>query len=114
MKEIINVEFNKRELGHATFQVQKRVEEMIMLFESNVNNKLEILSSTKNNNDMNPTSDSESIPTRNHTGDKWYHWDGKYRRVPYDWEFSKKMTLCITWNQMFLEDHNTKFVYLSI
>ena len=88
MKEISIVKFNKRELENVTFQVQKKVEEMIILFESNVINKLEILSSTKNNNDMNPTSGSKSIPTKNHTGGKWYHWDGKYWRVVlHDWEF---------------------------
>ena len=88
MKEIINVEFGKRELGHATFQVQKQVEQMLISFESNVIKKLEILiSSTKNNKNEIP-SDSKSCPTRNHNNGKWYHWDGKYWRVVlHDWEF---------------------------
>ena len=73
MKEIINVEFDKRQLGHATFQVQKQVEQMLVSFDSHFIKKLETSrNSTKNNKNEN-SSDSESCPTRNHIGDKWYH-----------------------------------------
>ena len=49
MKEIINVEFKKGKLGHANFQVQKEVEQMLVSFESNVIKKLETLSNGTTN-----------------------------------------------------------------
>ena len=114
MKEIINVEFDKREVGHATFQVQKQVEQMLVSFESNIIKKLEPLSNgTTNNKNENSSRDSESYPTRNHTGGKWYHWGGKYRRVPHDWKFPNKMTLPTAWHRWFLEDHKNQVFPLS-
>ena len=107
MKEIINSEFDKRELGHATFQVQKQVEQMLVSFESNVIKKLETFGATSKNENSS-SNESESSPTRNHTGGKWYHWGGKYRRVPHDWEFPNKMTLRTAWHWWFLEDHKNQ------
>ena len=43
MKESINLEFEKREVGHATFQVRKQVEQMVASFEDNVITKLDSL-----------------------------------------------------------------------
>ena len=75
--------------------------------------KLEILCNSAQNNKNVNLSDSESYPARNHTGGKWYHWGGKYQRVPHDWEFPTKMTLHTAWYWQFLEDHKTTFVYFS-
>ena len=36
MKIIINEEFDKREVGHATFQVQKQVQEMLSCFQDKI------------------------------------------------------------------------------
>ena len=46
LDKMINVivdEFDKREVGHATFKVQKQVEDLIASFESNVLNKFDSL-----------------------------------------------------------------------
>ena len=44
MKQVINDEFDKREMGHSTFQVQKQVQDMLASFEANVITKLDGLS----------------------------------------------------------------------
>ena len=58
-------------------------------FEANVITKLEGLGAATNLTNKNQDS---STPT-NISGGKWYHWGGKYRRVPHDWTFPNKMTL---------------------
>ena len=81
IKQVINKEFDKREVGHGTFQVQKQVQDMLTSFEANVITKLEGLSGesrlTKKNQDS-------TTPTTNTSGGKWYYWGGKYRRMPHD------------------------------
>ena len=82
---------------------------MLVSFEPNVIKKLETLrNGTTNNKNDNSSRDFESCPTRNHTGGKWCHWGGKYRRVLHDWEFPNKMTLRTAWHQWFLEDHKNQ------
>ena len=49
MKHVINEEFDKREVGHSTFQVQKQVQDMLASFEANVINKLDGLSAEGSN-----------------------------------------------------------------
>lgn len=73
MKQVINEEFDKREVGHSTFQVQKQVQDMLTSFEANVITKLDGLgtdSSLTNKNQY-----AGSTPTNN-SGGKWYHWGG--------------------------------------
>ena len=105
MKETINLEFDKREVGHATFQVQKQVEQMLTSFEANVITKLDSLGDGKERKDGTP---DDTCPTRNHNGGRWYHWGGKYRRVPHDWVFPNKMTLRTAWHRWFLVDYSNK------
>ena len=80
MKQVINEEFGKREVGHRTFQVQKQVQDMLTSFKSNVITKLEGLGVATILTNKNQDS---STPT-NISGGKWYCWGGKYRRVPHD------------------------------
>ena len=47
MKQVVNEEFDKREVGHSTFQVQKQVHDMLTSFKANVITKLEGLSAAK-------------------------------------------------------------------
>ena len=82
MKETINLELDKREVGHATFQVQKKLGQMLASFEINVITKLDSLIGDGKEKDGTP---NDTGPTRNHNGGRWYHWGGKYRRVPHDW-----------------------------
>ncbi len=77
---------------------------MLILFESKVINKLKSLGTNKDNENEDLTSSGRD-PTRNHTGGRWYHWGGKYRRVPHDLVFLDKMTLRTTWYWWFLVDH---------
>ena len=77
---------------------------MLILFESKVINKLKSLGTNKDNENEDLTSSGRD-PTSNHTGGRWYHWGGKYRRVPYDLVFLDKMTLRTTWYWWFLVDH---------
>ena len=61
---VINEEFDKREVGHSTFQVQKQVQDMLASFEANVITKLDGLSGegssslTHKNNSSTPTNTS--------------------------------------------------------
>ena len=43
MRNVIVDEFDKREVGHATFKVQKQVEDLIASFESKVLHKFDSL-----------------------------------------------------------------------
>ena len=104
MKETINLEFDKREVGHATFQVQKQVEQMLTSFEANMITKLDSLGDGK----LKDGTDTASGTTSNHNGGRWYHWGGKYRRVPHDWVFPNKMTLRTAWHRWFLVDHTNQ------
>ena len=47
MKIIINEEFDKREVGHATFQVQKQVQEMLSCFQDKIIKKVDSLGSKR-------------------------------------------------------------------
>ena len=101
MKILINEEFDKREVGHATFQVQKQVEEMLTSFESRIITKVDAIgnaSSSSNKNHVNKPGGSPG---------KWYYWDGLYRRVPEDWVFPNKMTLRTAFHRYFLFDHTS-------
>ena len=80
MKETINLEFDKREVGHATFQVQKQVDQMLASFEANVITKLDSLGGSKENDDTT----NGTGTARNHNGGRWYHWAVKYQRVCHD------------------------------
>ena len=104
MKDTINLEFDKREVGHATFQVQKQVEQMLTSFEANMITKLDSLGDQK----LKDGTDTAGGTTSNHNGGRWYHWGGKYRRVPHDWVFPNKMTLRTAWHRWFLVDHTNQ------
>ena len=71
MKQVINEEFDKREVGHSAFQVQKQVQDMLASFEANVITKLDGLSG-EGSSSLTHKNDS-STPT-NTSGGKWYHW----------------------------------------
>ena len=47
MKTVINEEFNKRQVGHATFQVQKQVEHMLSDFQDKIIKKVDELGGDK-------------------------------------------------------------------
>ncbi len=73
MKETINLELEKREISHGTFQVQKQVEQMLASFEANVITKLDSLVVDGKEKDGTPD-DTGSM--RKHNGGRWYHWGG--------------------------------------
>ena len=100
MTRVVNEEFDKREVGHRTFQVQKQVQDILTSFEENVITKLEGLGGESRLTNKNQDS---STPT-NISGGKRYHWGRKYRRVPYDWTFPNKITLCTAMHWWFLVD----------
>ena len=74
MAETINLEFDKREVGICTFQVQKQVEQMLTSFKANIITKLNSLG----DDDQMDGTHTDSGPTRYHIVGKWYNLDGKY------------------------------------
>ena len=98
MKTIIKDEFDKCEVGHATFQVQKQVEDMLASFESKIITKVDAIGNA-------PGSFGKDKTKSNDPPRKWYYWDGLYRRVPADWVFPNKMTLRTAFHRYFLFDH---------
>ena len=98
---IIKKEFDQREVGHATFQVQHQVEKMLSSFESRVVTKLDSLKqkSSSSTDECSPNGLSATIE-----GGRWYHWEGHYRKVPSDWNFPNKMTLRTAIHRYYLPD----------
>ena len=102
MKTIINEEFDKREVGHATFQVQKQVEQMLSSFESKIISKVDELGGQNKQGSQGGLSYEAMGANRN-----LFCWGGMYRRVPKDWEFPNKMTLRTAFHRYFLVDHKS-------
>ena len=79
MKQVINEEFDKREIGHSTFQVQKQVQDMLASFKANVITKLDVLSHegssslTHKNDSSTPTNTVLDLPKQD---------DSPYSHVP--------------------------------
>ena len=64
MKETINLEFNNREVGHVTFQVQKQVELILTSSEANMITKIDPVGGGKQINGTH----TGSCPTSYHNG----------------------------------------------
>ena len=105
MKIIINEEFDKREVGHATFQVQKQVEQMLTCFQDKIIKKVDSLGS-KRSNDSSSCDIGSPFGGTSHGG-RWFFWGGAYRRVSEDWVFPNKMTLRSAWHRYFVPDHES-------
>ena len=73
MTQVINEEFDKREVGHSTFQVQKQVQDMLASFEANVITKLDGLSGEGGSS---LTHKNDSSTPKNTSGGNWYHLGG--------------------------------------
>lgn len=75
MKIIINEEFDKRQVGHATFQVQKQVESMLCTFQDKTIQKVDALGANKialsigigPNKSLDPFGDTDH-------GGRWFFW----------------------------------------
>lgn len=106
MKTAINEEFDKRQVGHATFQVQKQVEHMLSAFQDKIIKKVDELGTDKDGLKGSSSSTAKINPFggTEHEG-RWFYWDGAYRRVPEDWVFPNKMTLRSAWHRYHLVDH---------
>ena len=108
MKNIINEEFDKRQVGHATFQVQKQVESMLSTFQDKIIQKVDAISTNKTSQSgmSGPGKGPNPFGGTDHGG-RWFFWRGAYRRVPEDWVFPNKMTLRTAWHRYFLMDHES-------
>jgi hypothetical protein len=102
MKTIINKEFDKREVGHSTFQVQKQVEQMLISFESKIISNVDELGGEIKQGSQGGLSYEAMGANRN-----LFCWGRMYRRVPKDWEFPNKMTLRTAFHRYFLVDHKS-------
>ena len=107
MKTIINEEFDKRQVGHATFQVQKQVETMLSTFQDKIIKKVDALGTDKSTYNGDGTYKNQVPFGRCDHGGRWFFWEGIYRRVPEDWVFPNKMTLRTAWHRYFLCDHES-------
>lgn len=105
MKIIINEEFDKREVGHATFQVQKQVQEMLSCFQDKIIKKVDSLGSKRTIESS--CNDIASPFGGTSHGGRWFFWGGAYRRVSEDWVFPNKMTLRSAWHRYFVPDHES-------
>ena len=108
MKTVINEEFDKRQVGHATFQVQKQVEHMLSDFQDKIIKKVDELGGDKDGLKSSSSANSRKNPFAGTENDgRWFHWGGGYRRVPEDWVFPNKMTLRSAWHRYHLMDHES-------
>ena len=90
-------------MGHATFQVQKQVEQMLTCFEHKIVKKVDAIGASSNN----VYSAQRKNPFHtNHEG-RLFYWSGAYRRVPEKWIFPNKMTLRAAWHRYFFPDHES-------
>ena len=109
MKTIINEEFDKRQVGHATFQVQTQVEHMLSSFQNKIIKKIEEIGDDNDkSNDPSNSGTNEKYPFggTGHAG-QWFYWGGAYRRVSEDWVFPNKMTLQSVWHKYHPLDHES-------
>ena len=103
MKSIINKEFDKRKIGHATFQVQTQVEQMLSTFETKIISKVDELGGGVRKD----TTQGGLSYQLTEGGGKLFCWGGMYQRVPEDWAFPNKMTLQNAFHRYFLVDHKS-------
>ena len=112
IENVIKDEFDQREVGHSSLIIQQEMKDIIKKFESRVINEINDLKFVSHHPTQGLSSSTDigtmmlQMPSGSNGG-RWYHWEGKFRRVPSDWVFPP-MTLRGALYRYFLPDENNK------
>ena len=105
---IYRLEFDNREVGHSSLQIQQEMKHMIKSFEKKVIHEINLIKTVNCGGGL-PQLGLESNTTMPELqsggchGGRWYYWKEKFRRFPNDWTFPH-MTLQSAFHKYFLPD----------
>ena len=98
MRNAINEEFDKRHMASDSFEAKNQLEKSLSQFEQRLLLTLNVQGHS--------TCKKQTITSEVPGGGIWYHWGGKFSRVPETWEFPNKVSLRNIWNRWFLCNHD--------